>query len=30
MVFRIKVMDNQRSFPQYYWKAKPVAMSEEG
>jgi 3-hydroxy-3-methylglutaryl CoA synthase len=30
MVFRIKVMDKQRNFPQYYWKAKPVAMSKEG
>jgi 3-hydroxy-3-methylglutaryl CoA synthase len=30
MVFRIKAMDKQRGFPQYYWKAKPVTMSEEG
>jgi 3-hydroxy-3-methylglutaryl CoA synthase len=30
MVFRIRNMDRQRGFTQYFWKAKPVINREEG
>ena len=29
MVFRIRNVDKQRNFTQYYWKAKPVIKKKE-
>ncbi len=29
MVFRVKNIDHQRNFTQYYWKAKPIIKQEE-